>query len=89
MNNEFKKVDYYKTDEDNNIYYSVYPAVGDIDVVGEIYNDDAVYDEEGNLVTEATKKDGYHVNVIMKEELPESLQSFVVQPTNPHRVFAS
>jgi hypothetical protein len=89
MNNEFKKVDYYKTDENDNTYYSVYPATGDIDVVGEIYNNDAVYDEEGNVISEATKKDGYHVNVILKEPLPESLESFVVQPANPYRVFAS
>lgn len=78
--------------EDNQDYYRVVNCVGDIDIVGEIYNNDVVFgtNDEGIpvVVSEPTKKDGYHVNIILDRELPESLLQFKVDPTNPYRVFA-
>ena len=71
------------------VWYSVTDQVGDIDIVGDIWNDDGTYDEETfEVITPPTKKDGYHINLILAGELPSALQEFVVSPQNPHRVFA-
>ena len=75
-------------------YYSVTDQVGDIDIVGEIWNNDGVYSDpdpetgEIEVITPPTKKDGYHINIILEGALPEVLQPYVVEPQNPHRVFA-
>jgi hypothetical protein len=70
------------------VWYSVTDQVGDVDVVGEIWNDDGVYDEETfEVITPPTKKDGYHVNLILAGALPSALQEFVVEPSNPYRIF--
>ena len=71
------------------VWYSVTDQVGDIDIVGDIWNDDGTYDEENfEVITPPTKKDGYHINLILAGALPEALQEFMVSPQNPHRVFA-
>lgn len=92
---KFTEVGYKHEDtfnEETRTYYAVKDQVGDIDIVGEIYNNDGVYetDEDGFpvVVTEPTKKEGYHVNIILQGALPEALEEFVVVPTNPYRVFA-
>ena len=75
-------------------YYSVTDQVGDIDIVGEIWNNDGVYSDpdpetgEIEVITPPTKKDGYHINIILEGALPEVLQPYVVEPQNPDRVFA-
>jgi hypothetical protein len=75
-------------------YYAVKDQIGDIDIVGEIWNNDGVYSEpdletgEITVITPPTKKDGWHVNVILEGELPEGLRNYVVEPQNPYRVFA-
>jgi hypothetical protein len=56
----------YEDPETGAVYYSVSP--GAIDVVGTIYNDDAVYDEEGEMTSAPTAKDGWHVNVRVRAE---------------------
>ena len=98
----------YEDPETGAVHYSVSP--GAIDVVGVIYNDDAVFDEEGVLVTPATAKDGWHVNIkvrpnpiyvevesenpddpsgiIVDRALPEILNTYIVEPQTPSRVFA-
>ena len=57
-----------------------------IDVVGTIYNDDAVLDPDGTVVTPATTKSGFHVNFI--GALPTGWSAFLVAPVAPYRVFA-
>jgi len=78
--------------EETRTYYAVKEQVGDIDVVGDVYNNDGVYEtgEDGMpiVVSEPTKKDGWHINVILQGALPEALEEFVVTPANPYRVFA-
>jgi len=83
----------YEEDEEVRTFYSVGDIPGGIDIVGEIWNDDGVYetDEETGEITvisEPTKKDGWHVNIILASDLPEELQEFVVEPETPNRVFA-
>jgi hypothetical protein len=89
---KLEEVGYKKTETiGDNIYtfYTVTDQVGDIDIVGEIYNNDAKYDSNTfELITPPTKKEGWHVNVILEGELPEELKKFVVTPQNPYRVFA-
>lgn len=76
-------------DDETITFYTVTDQVGDIDMVGEIWNDDGVYDEEsGEVITPPTKKDGWHINIILQAGLPEALQEFAVTPNNPYRVFA-
>ena len=78
--------------EETRTYYAIKDQVGDIDIVGDIYNNDGVYEngEDGFpvVVTEPTKKDGFHVNIILNGELPEELGGYSVEPVNPYRVFA-
>ena len=77
------------TEAQTRVWYSVPDQVGDIDIVGEIYNDDGVYDEETfEVITPPTKMDGYHINIILQGGLPEALQEFIVTPNSPYRVFA-
>jgi hypothetical protein len=58
-----------------------------IDVIGTIYNDDAVIDgETGEITSPATPMDGWHVNYI--GELPTGWGEFLVSPAAPYRVFA-
>ena len=90
------EVEYLRTFEENEesrSYYTVGDTPGGIDVVGEIWNDDGVYetDEETGEITvisEPTKKDGWHVNVILVGELPETLVGYIVEQETPNRVFA-
>jgi Tfp pilus assembly protein PilV len=58
-----------------------------IDVVGTIYNNDAVIDTyTGEITTPATQMEGWHVNMI--GTLPDGWQQYIVTPTSPYRVFA-
>ncbi len=93
----------YEDPETEAVSYSVSP--GAIDVVGVIYNDDAVFDEEGEMTSPPTAKDGWHVNVRVRPQydtvivegekdtlvdvtLPEVLNTYIVEPQTPSRVFA-
>ena len=78
----------YEDPETGEVYYSVRP--GAIDVVGTIYNDDAVFDEEGEMTSAPTAKDGWHVNVRVRgyDTFPEVLNTYIVEPQTPSRVFA-
>jgi hypothetical protein len=88
------KTTYTDLDETEKVVYRIPDVPGDIDIVGEIYNNDAVYSDpdpetgEITIITPPTKLDGWHVNIILEGELPEVLQEFVVTPQNPYRVFA-
>jgi hypothetical protein len=57
-----------------------------MDIVGVIYNNDAVFDPDGTVVTPATPMAGWHVNYI--GPLPEGWSAFLVTPVAPYRVFA-
>ena len=78
----------YEDPETGAVYYSVSP--GAIDVVGTIYNDDAVFDAEGEMTSAPTAKDGWHVNVRVRgyDTFPEVLNTYIVEPQTPSRVFA-
>jgi hypothetical protein len=64
-----------------------------IDVVGILYEDDGVYDDEGNMITPPTQIQGYHYNYRLiygnKPEipLPVELEPYLVTPQNPQRRF--
>ena len=64
-----------------------YTADRAIDVIGTLYNDDAVYDEEGEEVTAPTPMDGWHVNYL--GDLPEGWETYEVYPEPPKRIFAN
>jgi hypothetical protein len=72
-------------DEDGN--YSQYTHDHAMDIVGILYNDDAVVDPDGTVVTPATPMAGWHVNFI--GALPTGWDAFLVSPVAPYRVFAS
>jgi hypothetical protein len=91
-NDTLREVGYRKYNRRTKQYdFSTLNQPGDVDVIGEIYNDDEVFrlGKKGYhiTITPATKKDGYHVNITLKGELPEALKEFCVIPQNPHRVF--
>jgi hypothetical protein len=64
-----------------------------IDVVGILYEDDAVYSEDGTVITPPTEINGYHYNYRVvygnKPEipLPSELEPYLVTPENPQRTF--
>ena len=91
----------YEDPETEAVYYSV--SSGAIDVVGVIYNDDAVFDEEGEMTSPPTAKDGWHVNVRLRKNVEwndqtntyddltlsgTGLDTYIVEPQTPSRVFA-
>ena len=57
-----------------------------IDVIGVLYNDDGVYNEEGEVITLPTVIPGWHVNYL--GTLPEGWEAFEVTPEQPKRIFA-
>lgn len=57
-----------------------------MDIVGTIWNNDAVIDPDGTVVTPATPMAGWHVNFI--GVLPTGWDAFLVAPVAPYRVFA-
>jgi len=58
-----------------------------MDIVGTIYNDDAVVDPEtGEVTSPATPMAGWHVNFV--GTLPTGWDEFLVSPVAPYRVFA-
>ncbi len=67
-------------------YYICYTHDYSMDIVGVIYNDDAVFDDEGEMVTPPTPMAGWHVN--FKGTLPDGWDANVVTPTTPYRIFA-
>ena len=69
------------------VTYSVTP--GAIDVVGVIYNDTGEIDVNGEPVP-PTPVDGWHVNIRLRryDTFPEVLNTYIVEPQTPSRVFA-
>ena len=55
-------------------------------MIGTLYNDDGVYDEEGDEVSAPTAMTGFHVNYL--GDLPEGWGAYEVTPEQPKRVFA-
>lgn len=83
------EVGYSTTDsETDQTHFHTPPHTGGLDIVGTIYNDDGVYDEEtGEVITSPTIKEGYHVNLILKIDFPDALTPYIVTPSIPYRVF--
>ncbi|UYE97342.1 hypothetical protein [Cyanophage S-TIM54] len=63
-----------------------YTSAHAIDVIGTLYNDDGVYDEEGEVITPPTVMPGWHVNYL--GDLPDGWGDYEVSPESPHRIFA-
>ncbi len=66
-------------------YYSHDHAINDI---GELFNDDGVYDPDtGEVITPPTPKPGWHVNWKATAH-PADINTYVVTPLTPHNVWA-
>lgn len=64
------------------------PNFANISVIGTIYNDDGLYDEEGNMVTPPTAKEGWHVNVRACDGEPmELIEPYAIDVDSPVRVW--
>ena len=63
-----------------------YTAERAIDVIGTLYNDDGVYNKEGEEVSAPTAMAGFHVNYL--GDLPEGWDAYEVTPEQPKRIFA-
>lgn len=62
---------------------ALYP---NIDVIGTMYNNDAVLDADGTVITPATAQTGWHVNMAA-DICPTELAQYEVFPVTPSRVF--
>jgi hypothetical protein len=60
------------------------------DIIGLIVDTPAVFDNDGNVVTEATFVDGFHVNIRAAGEDTAALDAYKVdpEPNTPARVWA-
>jgi len=59
-----------------------------ISVIGTIYNDDGVYNDEGATVTAPTAQDGFFVNVRASENEPvELIEPFKIEVLTPMRIW--
>ena len=67
-------------------HFLVAPGNGSVDVVGEIFFDNAVKDARGLITQMPTSKDGFHVNCIL-ENPPEAWDEYLVVVSTPVRVF--
>lgn len=56
-----------------------------INEIKTIYNRDAECDEDGNLISPATAKSGYHVNTIYPVD---EWEEYLTQPSTPYNIFA-
>ncbi len=57
-----------------------------LDVIGTITRG-GEWDDEGNVITEPTVLDGWHVNY--RGEVPDGWDAYLVEPKHPARVFAA
>ena len=59
-----------------------------MDVLGVVYNDDGVYDEEtGEVITPPTPIDGFHVNCKWNGAVPLTFSTRQIFPATPRRIF--
>ena len=78
---------YNEPEDDNPGGYIQYTHDHAMDIVGILYNDDAIVDPEtGELITPPTPMEGWHVNFI--GTLPDGWDDYLVAPRNPRRKFA-
>ena len=55
-----------------------------LDVIGDLYNKDGVYNEDGYVVTPPTKIAGFHANIRCTEEIANIIPgSIKIVPMNP------
>ena len=54
-------------------------------IVGTIYNNDAVYGDDGEVITPATPKEGFHVNALSPID---GADDYLVTPEHPTRRYA-
>jgi len=81
---KFPRIEDYEGEE---LKWQYYTHDYSCDVVGTIYNDDGVYNEEtGEPITPPTAMEGFHVNYI--GAYPEEFEQYVVTPATPYRKFA-
>lgn len=85
-----KAAGFYVTDpETETEALQAYTSDRAIDVVGELYNDDAVYEEDENgdtvEISPPTKLPGWHINYL--GDLPNGWDAFEVKPSPPQRIF--
>lgn len=64
---------------------------GTVEIIGDMWNPPVLSDEfneDGtrDVVTEAEKIDGYHVNITTDLELPSELVEYLVSPATPERL---
>ena len=70
-------------------WYTTGEQDGSVDIIGILYNDDAVIDPDtGEVITPPTPMPGWHVNIALRGDLPVELQTYLVAPRHPRRVFA-
>lgn len=68
-------------------WYNQYDHYHAMDIIGTIYNNDAVIDPTTfEVISPATAMEGWHVNFI--GTLPEDWDQYLVFPIAPRRVFA-
>jgi len=78
---------YNEPEGDNPGGYIQYTHDHAMDIVGILYNDDAIVDPEtGKITSPPTPIEGWHVNFI--GTLPDGWGDYLVAPRNPRRKFA-
>jgi hypothetical protein len=67
-------------------YYKTADLGWALDVIGTIYNDDAVIDPDtGEVITPPTPMPGWHIN--FSGPYAENLETYRIEPQHPYRIF--
>ena len=76
-----------KDDDGNDVWLTCCPEYA-LDIVGDDYNADAVFDDDGEIVTPATKRDGYFAMIRCTEEIANTIPTEMIWTgTRPNRIW--
>lgn len=76
------------TDQDDNVFWRTDTHDYSLDIIGEMYADDAVYSEDGEVITPPTKIEGYFANIVATKDIINTIpEQYFVYPQNRRRVF--
>lgn len=68
--------------------FTLSPHDGSLDEVGMVIDQPAVYDQVTmEEIEPAIYVDAWHLNAVLKIDVPESLKQYLVTPSSPSRVF--
>ena len=57
-----------------------------LDIIGNLYNDDGVFDSNGEVITPATKLSGFHANLCCTEAIADLVPAAIQVTPKPNKL---